>query len=216
MPINGPQNKLKLSQRKKRVGRRILENCCKVLEVQLLDLQAQGGITDDSESSVGAEQPFRASSWKEPALRKLTRACGGSFRVDGCRHGLPHPVTQKPMPKSFGWLSTSPRVRSALQHSCQHKIGDHHPIEGSITSSTAVYPKLVCERFAKALMHVKDHFCEASLFVEQLQESSQVYSDGRGEHVEHPEWNRDVGDESNEELEAVPEGEETHTSLRKP
>lgn len=28
------------------------------------------------------------------------------------------------------------------------------------------------------------------------------------EHVEHPEWNLDVGDESNQELEEVPEGEE--------
>lgn len=74
--------------KKKQIGRRILKNCCTILEVQIQEMGCQGGFADDDPHDGGFEQPLRALSWQEPPVRRMTTLCGGRFRVDGCRHGL--------------------------------------------------------------------------------------------------------------------------------
>lgn len=153
-----PEQKQQLEM-KRNHGRKILENCCKLLEVQIQELGCQGGFSHDGEMhDGGGEQPLRALSWKEPALRKASAMCGGRFRVDGCCHGLIDGKTNKLMQKSFGWLSNNMAIRKAIQRTCNHKPDMHIPVEGGRTASSAVYPKLLCSRFARALLFDRSHF----------------------------------------------------------
>ena len=147
---------------KRNHGRKILDNCCKLLEVQIQELGCQGGFSHDGEMhDGGGEQPLRALSWKEPSLRRATALCGGRFRVvDGCCHGLMDGKTNRLMQKSFGWLSNNLSIRKALQRTCNHRPEMHVPIEGGRTAPSAVYPKLLCSRFAKALLYDRSHFKE--------------------------------------------------------
>ena len=100
----------------------------------------------------------------EPHLGKsrhsdgVTRLCGGRFRVDGCQHGLFDHVSKTLSQKSWGWWSTSLAVKKALCRTCSHQPHQHVPVEGSRTAKSAVYPKLLCERVAKAILSDPTHF----------------------------------------------------------
>ena len=91
------------------------------------------------------EHPLRAQSWGLPEMKDMVRQCGGQrFTLHGCMHGLVSHESKKPCLKPWGWFSSLPSVREALQKSCSH-----HP---SKAAAIATYPYLLCRRFAKALM----------------------------------------------------------------
>lgn len=146
---------------KRQKGRRILKNCRTVLEVQIKELGAQGGFADDDGMHEGGfEQPLRATSWQEPDVKHMSKLRGGRFRVDGCQHGLVDERWKTLLLKSFGWLSTNSAIRKALGRTCNHGPHAHLPIEGSRTAPSAAYPRLLCERFAKALLSERTRFEE--------------------------------------------------------
>lgn len=161
------QEQVKRLEEKKGLVRKILKHCCSLLEIQLDEMGGDGGLDHDG----GLEQPLRATSWQEPCLPMVTRRCGGRFRVEGCRHGMRDPKTQMTVLKSFGWISTSPEVRTSLARQCNHGHGSHIPIEGERTASTAVYPPLLCERFAKAILPLKTLFNNCGTIVGMLNPS---------------------------------------------
>lgn len=68
---------------------------------------------------------------------------------------MKHPKTGHPLQKAWGWFSTRGDVRKVLNQLCQHKVGEHDPIEGDVTSGTAVYPPRLCLAFAKVLMDTR-------------------------------------------------------------
>lgn len=122
---------------KRQAGRRILRNCCRLLEIQIQEMGAQGGMSHD-EHDGGLEQPLRALSWKEPSLRRIVQLCGGRFRVDGCRHGSCDVHTGRSILKSYGWVSSNLGIRKAIQLSCNHPPHTHIPIEGRRTAASAI------------------------------------------------------------------------------
>ena len=152
------QQKLDLEEKQK-YGKRILRHCAKLLEIQVQELRAEaGGSTKDTDG--GFEQPLRARSWQIPEVQRITKLCGGRFRVDGCQHGMIHETTKCPLLKSYGWLSTHAGIRRSIEKKCNHESHVHQPIEGPLTSKTAVYPPLLCDRFARALMEPTSRFQE--------------------------------------------------------
>ena len=173
-----PEQRQNLEE-KRQVGRRILSNCAKLLEIQIEELGADGGGTSNTEEHDGGlEQPLRASSWKEPCVKRILHLCGGRFRVDGCQHGSRDTKTGRLMQKSFGWLSSSVAIKRALHRTCNHSPDMHIPIEGERTAASAVYPPLLCRRFARALMHERNAFVQLQKRCEQIESCIPIYSDG--------------------------------------
>lgn len=127
---------------KQKHGRRILKNCRKLAELQVREL---GG-------DAGGEQPLRASSWKETSWKHIVSLCQTQrFRCDGCMFDLRSPKTGNLLLKSWGWFSSRKDIVDKLQKKCCHGTCAHEPIEGDITSSTAVYPPDLCKAFARVL-----------------------------------------------------------------
>ena len=147
---------------------KIMKNCRKLIQQQLLaGGQCGGGCEDQCEYHAGGEQPLRCTSWKKTDIGKAADLCGGRFRCDGCMNGLRNPKTGNLVQKSWGWFSSNPRIRKALQGDgiCNHPKGQHDIIAGDITASTACYPTSLCDKFAKALMSPSQRVCEIfSLF----------------------------------------------------
>jgi hypothetical protein len=128
---------------KQKHGRKILRNCRKLCELQVQELRGDAG----------GEQPLRASSWQETSWKHMTGICKSSrFRCDGCMFDMNNPKTGNLLLKSWGWFSSRKDVHDTLNKICCHGSGCHDPIEGDITSGTAVYPRKLCDSFAKVLM----------------------------------------------------------------
>ena len=72
--------------------------------------------------------------------------------VHGCQHGLRDPKSGKLMQKAWGWFTTKTSIRQALETKCNHRHDEHVHIEGDRTARTAIYPPVLCRRFAKALL----------------------------------------------------------------
>lgn len=53
--------------------------------------------------------------------------------------------------KAWGWFSSREDIRNGLEKHCAHEPHEHDPMEGNITSSTAIYPRALCETFATIL-----------------------------------------------------------------
>ena len=132
-------------EEKRRVSRRLLKNCRTIMEVQMQELQGDAG----------GEHPLRAQSWSEVSWKHMCKLGSGRFRVDGCMFGCKSPKSGRPLQKPWGWFSSCESIRQKLQRRCTHENHEHDPIEGEITSSTAVYPRQLCLTFAKALMSTK-------------------------------------------------------------
>ena len=128
--------------RDRNLSKKLISRCCRALEIQLFELNGDGG----------GEHPLAAQSWKHTELGRMAKKCGGRFSVYGCCHGMLHPFTKKFLRKPWGWFSTSKHVREQLESKCCHDAESHTPIEGAVTASTAVYPRLLCRRFAKAIL----------------------------------------------------------------
>ena len=138
---------------RRRISRRLLRNCRRLLEIQVQELNGSVGLIPDmGPHHGGGEHPLHAQSWRVPDMRKMVRLCGERFAVHGCMHGMCSRDTRELVKKPWGWFSTHAGIRKALERKCIHGTGAHRVIQGSITSSTAVYPPLLCRRFAKALM----------------------------------------------------------------
>ena len=96
---------------------KIIKNCRKLIELQL-SLGGQCGGCDEGYCShdAGGEHPLRALSWKGTDMGKAATLCGGKFRTDGCMNNLRNPKTGNLCQKSWGWFSSSPSVRKALEN----------------------------------------------------------------------------------------------------
>ncbi len=140
--------------RRRHESRKLLKNCRKLLEIQLHELSGNGGLTSDQEGHhhAGGEHPLHAQSWNTPDWRTMARMCGERFTVHGCRHGLCSKTTGELLKKPWGWFSTHSGIRNALELHCNHGAKAHPVIQGVNTSHTAVYPEILCRRFAKALL----------------------------------------------------------------
>ena len=67
--------------------------------------------------------------------------------------------------KSWGWFSSHEGVRKALNKTCQHGTQRHASIAGREVSETAVYPRQLCEAFAKALVQEREECWQRCLAV---------------------------------------------------
>ena len=145
--------------------RRLLHNCRRLVEVQVMELNGHCGSDGFEEGTIqshkkgqglhhaGAEHPLRAISWGLSDMRAVVRLCGGErFRVDGCCHGLQNVETGNLFQKSWGWCSTHDKIRKAIEGVCRHEPHEHDRVEGKHSAKTAVYPYLLCRRFARTLM----------------------------------------------------------------
>lgn len=131
-----------LFEKARQVDKKFVNRCCRILEVQCDELNGHGG----------GEHPLTAQSWGSTIFGKMARKLGGRFSVYGCCRGMFHLETKKLIKKPWGWFSSSSHVRSALESRCTHHAHEHVPIEGALTASTAVYPRVLCRRFAKAIL----------------------------------------------------------------
>lgn len=154
---------------RRKESRKLLRHCRRLVEVQLYELNGACGWTpeDPEFHHAGGEHPLHAQSWNTPDMKAMVRMCGERFSVHGCRHGMKSRKTGRLIKKPWGWFSTHEGVRSALSMTCNHAKGTHELIQGSITSSTAIYPPLLCKRFAKALMKDSVHLFPVFSILEQ-------------------------------------------------
>ena len=143
-------------QAKRRVSRKLLRNCCKLVEIQRQENSRHAGMCqgDAFERYAGGEQPLSATSWELPEFKRVVQMCGGSrFVVFGCMHGLRDRETGRPHKKSWGWVSSKPSVQQALEIPCCHPSTNHEPVQGGRKAArSAIYPPILCKRFAKALL----------------------------------------------------------------
>ena len=153
----------------------------------------------------GGEHPLHAQSWKVPDMKKLVRLCGERFSVHGCMHGMCSRDTR-----------THQETMGLVFHTCwnQESSGTkvhswnwaHCVIQGSITSATAIYPPLLCRRFAKALMQdVIDLF---PIFQSCELENSNKENSFDFDHTHAILAGEEVGAEDNFDIAPVPEREE--------
>ena len=138
-------------------SRRLIKNCCKLVEVQRQEGRRDAGYSEpqrDTGRHAGGEHPLRATSWHLPEFREMLRLCGGErFTVHGCMHGLRNPQTGVQQLKSWGWFTSLGAIRKALERKCTHPPSSHEQIQGGRRAAqSATYPYLLCRRFAKALL----------------------------------------------------------------
>lgn len=157
-------------EEKRRSSRRLLKNCRTILEVQVKELQGDAG----------GEHPLRAQSWSETSWKNMCQLCDGRFRVDGCMFGCRSPKSGRPLQKPWGWFSSCESIRQKLERRCQHGDNEHDPIEGDITSGTAIYPRQLCMTFAKALMSAK---VQADSFLKSVRQGT-VFANETNETTE--------------------------------
>ena len=68
-------------------------------------------------------------------------------------HGLWDDSTSKLLRKPWGWFSSIDEMETALSLPCTHRTDEHEPVQGGRRAAiSAVYPYLLCRRFAKVLM----------------------------------------------------------------
>ena len=146
---------------KREIGRKIFKHLEKLAQIQLYEV---GG-------DLSGEQPWTASSWKEPSWSRISRMAGGRFRVDGCRYGMKHPSNEKLLQKGWGFFATHPGIRRMIAKTCNHPPEQHCPIEGKITASTAEYPKALCRQFVLGLLDRRADFTELCHLVHSFQHS---------------------------------------------
>ena len=142
-------------QERRRVHLRLLRHCRRLVEIQILELNNNERchlVGPELEHHAGGEHPLRAQSGKLCDMRYMTHLCGGRFVVNGCRHGWKNPKTGRLLRKPWGWFSTHAKIREALELKCNHSKDMHDLIQGDLTARTAIYPELLCRRFAKALL----------------------------------------------------------------
>ena len=142
---------------KRTLHRRLFHHCRRLVEIQVREFNQPCGMDEDGwHHHAGGEQPLRATSWGLSDMRAMLSLCGDRFIVHRCRHGMKNMKTGNLLRKPWGWFSTHAGVRRALslELRCNHgRNVTHDLIQGDITSPTAIYPYLLCRRFAKVLLH---------------------------------------------------------------
>ena len=178
---------------KRQHGRLILKNCLKLIQVQRQELDGQSGMGPDcQESHAGGEQPLRASSWKEPTVRKMMQLCGERFRCDGCQFDLRDKGTGSLIQKPWGWFSSLKGIKEALNKTCsKHDQHQHAHPTGRDLAVTAIYPQALCKTFARALMRHKQEemercICSASRLAAFCRQPEYVFSNGARSSHEEP------------------------------
>ena len=192
------QQKLNLVH-KRQMGRRLLKNMRTLAEIQMFELQGD----------ISGEQPWTASSWNEKPWNHICKLAGGRFKVDGCAFGLKDVVSGKLMHKSWGFFSSHPGVKRRLGKTCNHAPHDHVRIEGRLTASSAVYPRKLCDAFAKGLFDRTVEFTAFSRDVAHLcakethfEKCAGIFASRSAQSDARPGEEQDAG-ENEEEGEAI-------------
>ena len=176
-------------------GRLILKNCLKLIQVQRQELDGQSGMGPDcQEAHAGDEQPLRATSWKEPAVRNMLKLCGERFSCDGCRFGLENDHGD-PIRKPWGWFSSLPGVKEVLHKVCQKHHPSHAPVTGKDLAKTAIYPEQLCRDFAKVLIQHRDDCLQEPIHnavVDAVYVQHDLEEEGTPFDMEPPEQARDT------------------------
>lgn len=205
-------------QLKRNLSRRLLKNCKRLMEIQLYERRGECGMSPESQTQhAGGEHPLHAQSWKLPEMQAMTKLCGHRFSVHGCRHGLISKGTGQLVKKPWGWFSTMSEIKEALSLTCNHGPKAHPVIQGSDTAATAIYPPLLCFRFARVLMQQKQKlfslFSECDVFGENDQHgfgNKQHDSEPHGVIMTNQNENGDVSNQSAEnQNEQNPNGDES-------
>ena len=80
-------------------------------------------------------------------------------------------------------------VRDALESKCSHDHEMHIPVEGALTAQTAVYPRQLCTRFAKAILKPVQARCLHVSFEKSsnvlANDSQDYWSQDRGYLIRH-------------------------------
>ena len=176
---------------------KLIKHCRKLAEIQRFELNNDLGLDVDRGSlkhHLGGEHPLRAQSWSLHDMKRMVKICGGRFVVYGCSHGLRNPKTGKFLLKPWGWFATHEGVRKALERACVHEKGEHEHVQGGLTASTAVYPYLLCQRFARALMEDDQRLFPVFDFERQSQQQHGSVFIGEDDHfdLEIPEFDPDA------------------------
>ena len=173
-------------------SRKLLKQCRKLCEIQRKELNGAAGGSlsgDDIQHHAGGEQPLRASSWKLSELRDMVQMCGGErFGVDGCMLGLRDAKSGEFIRKPWGWFSSLPSIRTALEKRCVHGKCAHENIRGPKAAPTAIYPRLLCRRFAKALMEEVPRYPKGGKICPEPQifSASDLYDEELADALEEP------------------------------
>ena len=147
------EDQIQALELKRQVSKRLLRNCRRLLEIQLLELNGDGGMTSGTvQPHAGGEHPLHAQSWGVQDMKTMVKLCGGRFVVHGCRHGMLD-KNRDFVEETMGMVLDSSWNQKCLGSDMQPWSQSHPVIEGSNASLSAVYPPLLCRRFAKALMH---------------------------------------------------------------
>lgn len=154
-------------QKGRNVSRKLISRCCRILEVQIYELNGHGSQahdTDDHEHHGGGEHPLAAQSWS----RWLKNAVVGSRYTDAAMGCSINPSNSSYVNLGDGlprnvWFGMPWRA-------CHHPVGTHRKIEGAITPTTATYPVILCRRFAKAILksEVSDNMFHSILASDQV------------------------------------------------
>ena len=191
---------------KRQRSKKLIRNCRKLMEVQIKELGNQAG----------GEHPLHAQSWQQTDMKVMSKLCGGRFVVHGCRHGLVSKTKGVLLKKPWGWFSTLGALKEVLALTCNHGAKAHPVIQGADTAATAVYPTLLCNRFAKVLMNYKTGmfsiFANGSYGCSQSQQG--VFADfDLNDDVLHDAVDADVGGNDHFDHEYVPTSPEQEDDI---
>ena len=131
-------------------------------------------------------------------MRRMVKLCGNEkIRCDGCQFGMRSLKSGLPVQKPWGWFSSCPEIREALNRRCSHLPGQHAKMDSQEIAASATYPTALCRTFARTLM---------KRMSQELIDKAKVYmneSESQTVHVE----NRETEDPQQDEAEVNPEEE---------
>ena len=144
LAYNTPQARRRLHARRLR-ERPFLEFCEDVFSLQL----ELGG------DALG-ENPLRSASFDEPAIKRILTHPGVYSSVGhGCRYGIVHPISKKPLNKPTVWFSTSQEICDELSLKCQRDHEHDECLGGSrITEHAGKYTREIAKAIHRGFVRM--------------------------------------------------------------
>ena len=109
------------------------------------------------------EHPRHATSWKLECMTRLQEIPSvDTVQGDQCQFGavaMKGPDRGRPVKKPSGFMSNSIEIRHALSRVCEGRNGEcsrpqggkHTTVQGSVTKSTAIYPRELCRAVLRGM-----------------------------------------------------------------